>query len=46
MAFKADVILKGGTLVNHDGVGQRDVAVSGGRITGIGHYGKEQADDL
>ena len=46
MAFKADVILKGGTLVNHDGVGQRDVAVSGGRITGIGHYGKEQAGEV
>lgn len=46
MAFKADVILKGGTLVNHDGVGQRDVAISGGRITGIGHFGKEQAGEV
>jgi dihydroorotase len=43
MAFTADLILKGGTVVNHDGTGVRDVAVSGGRITGIGNYGASQA---
>lgn len=43
MALQAELILKGGTLVNHDGTGQRDVAVSGGRITGIGSFGREQA---
>lgn len=43
MPFHAELILKGGTVVNHDGVGQRDIAVSGGRITGIGSYAREQA---
>ncbi len=43
MPFHAELILKGGTVVNHDGVGQRDIAVSGGRIAGIGSYAREQA---
>jgi dihydroorotase len=43
MALQAELILKGGTLVNHDGTGQRDIAVSGGRITGIGSFGHHQA---
>lgn len=43
MTLQAELILKGGTLVNHDGTGQRDIAVSGGRITGIGSFGREQA---
>ena len=36
MKRRADLILKGGTLVNHDGVGQRDLAISQGRIVGLG----------
>ena len=36
MAASYDLILKGGTVVNHDGEGIRDVAVSGGRIAAIG----------
>lgn len=43
MALHAELILKGGTVVNHDGAGLRDIAVSGGRITGIGSFGREQA---
>jgi dihydroorotase len=43
MPFHAELILKNGTVVNHDGVGQRDIAVSGGRITGIGSYTGAQA---
>ena len=31
-----DTVLKGGTVVNHDGVGERDVAIAGGRIAAIG----------
>jgi len=31
-----DTVLKGGTVVNHDGVGERDVAITGGRIAAIG----------
>lgn len=36
MAQTFDLILKGGTVVNHDGIGQRDIGVSGGRITAVG----------
>lgn len=36
MPKSPDVILRGGTLVNHDGVGTQDIAVSGGKITQIG----------
>lgn len=36
MPNSPDVILRGGTLVNHDGIGARDVAISEGKITQIG----------
>ena len=36
MAATYDLILTGGTVVNHDGDGRRDVGVSGGRIAAIG----------
>ena len=36
MKRRADLILTGGTLVNHDGVGIRDLAISEGRIIGVG----------
>ena len=39
----AEVILKGGTVVNHDGVGQRDIAITAGHIVGLGHFDKTQA---
>jgi dihydroorotase len=45
MALHAELILKGGTVVNHDGTGLRDIAVSGGRIAGIGSFGREQAGE-
>ena len=32
----ADLVLKGGTLVNHDGIGVRDLAIAEGRIVGLG----------
>jgi dihydroorotase len=31
-----DLVIKGGTLVNHDGIGKADVGVCGGRIAEIG----------
>jgi dihydroorotase len=31
-----DLILKGGTVVNHDGAGVRDLAIGGGRIAALG----------
>ena len=46
MPFHAELILKGGTVVNHDGVGQRDIAVSGGRIVGLGAFGREQGGEV
>ena len=36
MAKTFDLILKGGTVVNHDGEGVRDVGVTGGRIAEVG----------
>lgn len=36
MTRQADLILKHATVVNHHGVGQRDIAVSDGRIVAIG----------
>ncbi len=46
MPFHAELILKGGTVVNHDGVGQRDIAVTGGRISGIGSFHRTQAAEV
>jgi dihydroorotase len=36
MSIHVDLMLKGGTVVNQDGTGQRDVAVKDGKIIGIG----------
>src|SRR2546421_6189744 len=33
-----DVILKSGTVVNHDGTGVRDIAVTNGRVAAIGSF--------
>lgn len=36
MAGAFDLLLRGGTVVNHDGVGLRDVGITEGKITAIG----------
>jgi dihydroorotase len=41
-----DLILKGGTVVNHDGAGQRDVGVRAGRIAAIGQLGTGSAGEV
>ncbi len=46
MPVHAEVILKGGIVVNHDGTGPRDIALAGGKIVGIGHFGKDQAGEV
>lgn len=46
MAHTYDLILKGGTVVNQDGEGQRDVAVRGGRIVGLGSFDPSQAGEV
>ena len=36
MADSFDLLIAGATVVNHDGVGERDVAIANGRIAAIG----------
>ena len=43
MADSYDLILKGGTVVNHDGTGQRDIGVRQGRIAALGNLGAAKA---
>ena len=38
-----DLILRGGTVVNHDGVGRRDIGVRAGRIAQIGELARASA---
>src|SRR5262249_7617628 len=46
MAQSYDLILKGGTVVNHDGEGQRDLGVRAGRFTAIGDLSRASADEV
>ncbi len=39
MTKSCDLIIKGGTIVNHDGIGLGDVAITNGRIAAIGDVG-------
>lgn len=43
MATTYDFILTGGTVVNHDGEGRRDIGINGGRIAVIGDLGQASA---
>jgi dihydroorotase len=43
MPASYDLVLKGGTVVNHDGEGVRDLAVAGGRIAAIGSLAEGSA---
>src|SRR3954453_7855048 len=38
MSLTYDVILKSGTVVNQDGTGVRDIAVTNGRVAAIGSF--------
>src|SRR5260370_27965826 len=40
-----DLILRGGTVVNQDGIGVRDVGVTAGRIAAIGDLGQASAGE-
>ena len=44
MAGSYDLILQGGTVVNQDGEGVRDVAIVGGRIAAIGDVGSNAGE--
>lgn len=46
MAVAFDVVLKGGTVVNHDGTGLRDIAIRDGRIAAIGQLGDAAAESV
>jgi dihydroorotase len=45
MATTFDLILKGGTVVNQDGTGLRDIGVSGGRTAAIGDLSQASAGE-
>jgi dihydroorotase len=45
MAETYDLILKGGTVVNHDGEGARDIGVKDGRIAALGDLGRASAGE-
>lgn len=46
MTASYDLVLKGGTVVNQDGAGIRDVAVRGGRIVGLGSLSGTSAGEV
>jgi dihydroorotase len=46
MAETFDLVLKGGTVVNHDGAGVRDVGVRAGRIAAIGTIDAKSAAEV
>jgi dihydroorotase len=45
MATTYDLILTGGTVVNHDGEGRRDIGINGERIAVIGDLGQASASE-
>jgi dihydroorotase len=45
MTATYDLILTGGTVVNHDGAGARDIGVSGGRVAAIGDLSRASAGE-
>jgi dihydroorotase len=46
MAENYDLILKGGTVVNHDGEAMRDLAIRGGRLAAIGDLSRASAGEV
>lgn len=45
MAETYDLLIKGATIVNHDGEGVRDLAIKDGRIAALGRLGSAKAAD-
>ena len=46
MAHGFDLVLKGGTVCNHDGVGASDVGIRNGRIAALGDVDSSQAAEV
>jgi len=45
MAQTFDLLLSGGSVVNHDGTGPRDIGIRSGRIAAVGALGSASADE-
>jgi dihydroorotase len=41
-----DLLLRGGAVVNHDGIGERDIGVRGGRIAALGDLAQASAGEV
>ncbi len=41
-----DLVIKGGTLVNHDGMGVRDIGIIGGKIAEVGDLSRASASEV
>ena len=46
MAEGYDVVLKGGTVCNHDGTGAADIGIRGGRIVALGEVDPTRAAEV
>ena len=46
MADSYDLILKGGTVVNHDGEALRDLGIRAGRFAGLGDLSRASAGEV
>lgn len=46
MSDTFDLIIRGGTVVNHDGEGQRDIAIRDGKIAAIGQLANAKAAEV
>jgi dihydroorotase len=46
MAQTFDLLLRGATVVNHDGEGQRDIGISGSKIAAIGSLARASAGEV
>jgi dihydroorotase len=44
LALAFDLVLINGIVVNHEGVAERDIAVSGGRIAALGQFQAGQGE--
>ena len=43
MQLRFDLLIRGGTVVNHDGIGVRDIGIRDGRIAGLGSFAADAA---
>jgi len=41
-----DLLIRGGTVVNHDGIGERDIGVRAGRIAALGNLSEADAGEI